>query len=256
MISNEGDRTPPSPRDDWALFLDVDGTLTSHVARADAVVLDARVGQLLGALYERLDGALALVTGRSLAALDALFHPAPPARAAGLHGLQVRPAADDTAWASIPASWTAEALEIAGRHPGALIESHGPCLYLHWRAGPTASDDLTAFALRFAAAFPSHRLHVGAHGIEIRPHGMDKGKAIAAFMAQPPFAGRIPVFAGDDPADEPGFEAVNALGGISIRVGAAPRPSAARFTLDNPGDVLAWLAGSGPEQNFKENARE
>lgn len=256
MTPDDGDRTPPSPRDDWALFLDVDGTLTAHVARADAVVLDARVGQVLTALHDRLDGAVALVTGRSLAALDALFHPKVPARAAGLHGLQVRPARSQPAWTPIPAQWTDEAAEIVGRFPGALIESHGPCLYLHWRAHPAAATELIAFAQRLAAATPTHQLHTGAHGIEVRPRGMDKGKAIAAFMTHAPFAGRLPVFAGDDPADEPGFEVVNALGGISIRVGATPRPSAARFMLGDPDQVLAWLDSGDAEQKFKEKQRE
>lgn len=256
MTPDDGDRTPPSPRDDWALFLDVDGTLTAHVARADAVVLDARVGRILTALHDKLDGAVALVTGRSLAALDALFHPKVPARAAGLHGLQVRPAPAQSTWTPLPAQWTTEAAEIVGRFPGALIESHGPCLYLHWRAHPAAATELIAFAERLAAATPTHQLHTGAHGIEVRPRGMDKGKAIAAFMTHAPFAGRLPVFAGDDPADEPGFEAVNALGGISIRVGATPRPSAARFTLGDPDEVLAWLADDDAEQKFKEKQRE
>ena len=73
-------------------------------------------------------------------------------------------------------------------------------------------------------------------------------------MARPPFSGRIPVFAGDDPADEPGFEAVNALGGISVRVGA-PRPSAARYALRDAHAVLAWLTAGGREHP-EEKARE
>ncbi|MGR4875871.1 trehalose-phosphatase [Pseudoxanthomonas sp. LARHCG66] len=241
MSQNGPDRSPPPPRDDWALFLDVDGTLTAHVQRADAVVLEDRVRALLVTLQNRLGGALALVTGRSLAALDTLMRPHFPAHAACLHGVQLRPGAESR-YPSVAPAWVNEAGRIADRHPGALVEAQGPCLYLHWRAAPDAADEMTAFARRFAQAFPSHRLHIGRHGIEIRPDGMDKGVAIAAFMHRAPFAGRVPVFAGDDPADEPGFETVNALGGISVRVGEDRRASAARYLLRDPEEVLHWLS--------------
>jgi trehalose 6-phosphate phosphatase len=242
MTQNEGDRSPPPPRDDWALFLDVDGTLTAHVARADSVVLEDRVRHVLMRLQDRLGGALALVTGRSLAALDALMWPHVPAHAACLHGVQQRPSACGSRFPPVASTWVEEAVSIADRYPGALVEAHGPCLYLHWRAAPAAADAMTVFARRFATDVPSHRLHIGRHGIEIRPDGMDKGMAIADLMRRAPFVGRVPVFAGDDPADEPGFVAVNALGGISVRVGEERRASAARFTLRNPQEVLHWLA--------------
>lgn len=243
MNDADGDRTPPVPATDWALFLDVDGTLTRHADRPDAVVLDDGVRPTLQRLDSMLDGALALVTGRSLPALDALLEPLRMPHAACLHGLQYRRAG--TAEASdapcVPRHLAEEAQALAGRHPGALVEVHGPCLYLHWRAAPAASAAMTRLAERIGAELATHRLHRGAHGIEIRPRGMDKGGAIRRFMALPPFAGRTPVFAGDDPADEPGFAAVNEMGGISVRVGP-PRPSAARFALADAGEVLAWLA--------------
>lgn len=242
MSQNEDDRSPPPPRDDWALFLDVDGTLTAHVLRADAAIIDDRVRGVLRGLHSRLDGALALVTGRSLAALDALMQPLIPAHAACLHGVQLRPSTERR-YPSVAPAWIHEAGQIADRYPGALVEAHGPCLYLHWRAAPAAANELTSFARRFEQAMPSHRLHVGLHGIEIRPDGMDKGMAISAFMRGSPFAGRVPVFAGDDPADEPGFAVVNALGGISVRVGEERRASAARFLLRDSREVLHWLAG-------------
>lgn len=245
------DRTPPLLRDDAALFLDVDGTLTHHAPTPEAVVLDARVAPVLAHLQSRLGGALALVTGRSLVALDALMHPWVTPHAAGLHGLQTRPSPAGAERVIVGETWVAEAHAIADQHPGARVEAHGPCLYLHWRAAPEAAAAFTRLAHRIAEHMPSHRLHVGAHGIEIRPHGMDKGKAISAFMTAAPFAGRVPVFAGDDPADEPGFAAVNALGGVSILVGPE-RESAARFALRDATAVLAWLEKSGAE-HFKEN---
>jgi len=253
-----GDRSPPGPQRNWALFLDVDGTLTHHVDRPDAVRLDAAVAHVLQRLDALLDGALALVTGRSLCSLDALFAPVRMRHAAGLHGLEYRPVAegDETGDAASPAlsAFADEARGIAARHAGAAVEAHGACLYLHWRAAPSAEAPLTALAERVAGAVRTHRLHRGAHGIEIRPDGMDKGQAIRRFMARAPFAGRVPVFAGDDPADEPGFAVVNRMGGISVNVGRR-QPSAARYALGDAGDVLAWLAaGETPRDQTRSKA--
>jgi trehalose 6-phosphate phosphatase len=228
------------------LFLDVDGTLVPHIERPDGVRFDDTLRNLLSALSDRLGGALALVSGRSIASLDALLHPLELVCLSGLHGVQRRTADgshrtgqwDDDALAG----HAERASQLAARFPGASIEHHGPCLYLHWRAAPDAAAALTDLAEEVESALPSYRLHRGQHGIEIRPTGVDKGEAIRHFMASAPFAGRRPVFAGDDPADEPGFAAVNAMEGISVLVGA-PRKTSARFGLPDVDAVLAWLKG-------------
>jgi trehalose 6-phosphate phosphatase len=77
---------------------------------------------------------------------------------------------------------------------------------------------------------------------ELKPPGCDKGQAIAAFMRETPFAGRQPVFAGDDVTDEAGFRVVNQLGGISIRIGANDRPTAAAHGHEDVGTMQTWLA--------------
>lgn len=245
MDNDDGSRTPPSISRNWALFLDVDGTLVPHIERADGVKFDDALRRLLASLSVHLDGAVALVSGRSIASLDALLHPLEFAWLAGLHGVQRRTAAgscrtpewDDDALLS----YAQQANDLVARFPGASIEHNGPCLYLHWRAAPDAASALTSLAEEVEKALPSHRLHRGQHGIEIRPTGIDKGEAIRHFMIEPPFAGRRPVFVGDDPADEPGFAAVNAMRGISVLVGA-PRETSARFWLPDVDAVLAWLA--------------
>ena len=246
MDNDGGPRSPPSIDSNWALFLDVDGTLVPHVERADGVAFDDGLRDLLTGLSDYLDGAVALVSGRSIASLDALLHPLELAWLAGLHGVQRRTAAgnyrsdqwDDDALAG----YAEQANDLAARYPGASIEHNGPCLYLHWRAAPDAAPALTGLAEELQSALPSYRLHRGLHGIEIRPSGVDKGEAIRHFMASAPFAGRRPVFVGDDPADEPGFAAVNEMQGISVRVGTTPRETSARFGLPAVGAVLAWLA--------------
>jgi len=75
--------------------------------------------------------------------------------------------------------------------------------------------------------------------VEIKPAGVDKGDAIAAFMRSPPFAGRMPLFAGDDVTDEAGFVVVRELGGVGLLVGQ--RATAATAVLPNPDALRAWL---------------
>lgn len=235
---------PPLPADDWALFLDVDGCLLEFADRPDAVAVPAALRAALEALSARLDGALALVSGRSLATLDTLFAPL-RLPSAGLHGLERRDAGGKMAEAPAPAPLLAkvrqDARRIAERHPGALVEDKGAALALHWRGAPGAADDLRAFA---AAALPwlqGYRVQPGDHVVELRPASADKGDAIAAFLGEAPFKARRPVFAGDDLTDEHGFEVVNARDGLSVLVGGR-KGSAARFGLRDPADVLGWLS--------------
>ena len=79
----------------------------------------------------------------------------------------------------------------------------------------------------------------GKFVFEVKPAGIHKGGAIAAFMHEAPFAGRVPVFAGDDTTDENGFAAVQPRGGIAIKVGSGP--SQALHRLDSPRAVFEWL---------------
>ncbi|TIN34803.1 MAG: trehalose-phosphatase, partial [Mesorhizobium sp.] len=85
----QADLTPPLPEGRWALFLDIDGTLLEHAAHPDSVAVSAELRSLLQAVEHRLDGALAFITGRSIAAVDRLFDPV-KLRIAGLYGLEHR----------------------------------------------------------------------------------------------------------------------------------------------------------------------
>lgn len=235
----------PDPARDWALFLDVDGTLIHIAERPDAVQPCPRLGQILSRASETLDGALALVSGRSIADIDALTdHSVRPA--AGLHGLEMRTAdgryataADDTP-ALLRARQRLQALIQA--HPGLHLEDKRAALALHYRGAceaAIAAARETADRIVDDAAGSLTRL-AGKSVYEIKPARYDKGDAIRALLETEPFTGRRPVYIGDDVTDEAGFAAVNALGGVSIRVGAAER-SEARYQLDTVDEVLAWL---------------
>lgn len=243
---------PPPPSDDWALFLDVDGCLLDLAPSPDAVVVPGGLREGLESLQARLDGALALVSGRTIAALDAIFAPS-RFNAVGLHGVERRDAGGGSAALQAPAELggvRAAAARLASVYEGALVEDKGAAIALHWRRAPEAEAALQAFATHSLQRLPGYRLQHGKQVVELypgRPDGdsIDKGGAIAGLLESAPFRGRVPVFAGDDLTDESGFELVNARGGISVLVGDRS-PSAATRGLADPDAVRAWL-GLAPE---------
>lgn len=241
--------SPPLPSPDWALFLDVDGTLLDFASTPSGVDVPPSLPALLERIRRRLGGALAVVSGRPLRDIDAFFAPFVFA-AAGLHGLQRR--RDDGRLEdepALPAELTdlaTRAGAIAARHPGAVVEEKGPCLALHWRGAPDAATELSAFADEALTLLRGYRLQRGKCVVELRPEGGDKGDAIAAFLEEAPFRGRLPVFVGDDRTDEHGFEVVRARGGVAVLVGTR-EPSAATHALPDPSGVRRWLRSFSAE---------
>lgn len=240
-------RPPPPLLDDaCALFLDVDGTLVGFAEHPSAVALAPDVRAAIERLSERLDCALALVSGRPLAQLDALFSPL-QLPAAGLHGHQLRhadgrlhDARSDQANIDWLRAVREQAERFAANHPGVLVEDKGASLALHWRTAPEAAAEVRAFADRHVRGNCSYRLQPGDHVIEFVPVGSDKGRALRMMMQQAPFRGRLPVFIGDDLTDEYGFEAANAQHGWSVLVGEREN-SAAIFQLADVDAVHGWL---------------
>ena len=234
---------PPAPADDWALFLDVDGCLLDFADAPDAVTVPHALQATLQSLAQRLQGAVALVSGRTLASIDTLFAPL-QLPASGLHGVERRSAERQVPAPEAPPALAAireEARQVADAYPGALIEDKGPALALHWRAAPQASGALRAVADAALPRLPGYCLQHGDSVVELRPSASDKGSAILAMMDEPSFRGRVQVFLGDDLTDESGFAIVNAHGGISVLVGSR-EPSAAHYGLADPQAVRAWLA--------------
>lgn len=236
--------SPPPLDDDCALFLDVDGTLIGFSTDPASVRVPAQVLETIGAISDRLRGAVALVSGRPLVQLDALFAPL-RLPAAGLHGHEFR--GDAQAAADIPEDTSAflhelhrAATHLAAAHPGVLVEDKGVSLALHWRAAPHAAESVTGFARERIAGLAGYRLQPGDHVVEFVPEGSDKGGAVDRMMRRPPFAGRVPVFIGDDLTDEFGFAAAHRGGGWSVLVGARAG-SIARHALADTDAVHEWL---------------
>jgi trehalose 6-phosphate phosphatase len=234
----------PLPRNPWCLFLDVDGTLLELAATPAAVVVDPALPNLLTRLRDAAGGALALISGRTIADLDRLFGGL-GLPVAGLHGCERRDARGVLHVAPVVieqlAGVRAGLRDMVARQPGLLLEDKGAGLALHFQ-GPHARDrehQLRAeVALLAAPLVPEFALLDGHAVIEIKPAIHTKDSAVSAFMGEAPFAGRTPIFIGDDQTDYAGFTAVRRFGGLAIAVG--PRVKS-EWWLPGPGAVRGWL---------------
>jgi trehalose 6-phosphate phosphatase len=233
----------PEFASDWALFLDVDGTLLELAEHPRAVRVEPLLIKALGRLQRLAGGALAFVSGRSVADLDRLFAPLHLAMA-GQHGAELRHANGDVAversdrFAATTARGALERLE--ARHEGLYFEDKGAALAMHFRHAPSL-EPLVERTLREIAVGSGGEfvLQNGKMVWELVPHGKNKGGAIAEFMRERPFAGRIPVFIGDDVTDEEGFAVVTRLLGYAIKVGTGK--SIAPRRIADVRQVRNWL---------------
>lgn len=227
-----------------ALFLDVDGTLLDIAESPTAVCVPRELRAALECLHRRLGGALALVSGRPLDDLDRLFTPL-RLPACGVHGAQWRVHADEPLHHETAASLAAPVRErlhaLARSHAGILSEDKGSSFALHYRAAPAAGQVLAA-ALHALLSGPEGaglRLLPGKMVFEVIAHGSDKAQAIRRFLEVAPFAGRRPLFIGDDVTDEPALALMPELNGLALSVGRLLPGASAVFA--DPAAVRAAL---------------
>lgn len=254
---------PTAPKhldpDAVALFLDVDGTLLG--IRDDPADVRADAG-MIGTLEEcldRLSGAMALVSGRSVAELDRIFAPA-VFPAAGAHGTELRDPRGKTLKAAhppLPPEIWVSLEAFAGRQDGLLLERKPGGASLHYRRAPALEAECRQLVETLLGRLGDRfRLIAGKMVFEIAPRAHDKGAAIRSFLEEPPYARRTPVFLGDDVTDEDGFRVVNAVGGMSIRIGDI-QASAARYRLPGVAAVMPWLReailAGAPAQHYGDN---
>lgn len=230
----------------WAIFLDIDGTLLDIAETPDGVVVPHSIGSHLRSASDMFEGALACVTGRSIDYVDLLFSK-PDMPVAGLHGAERRDAAGVIERAQITPLLQAIKTELAvkvAEWPGAIIEDKGAAIAVHFRLAPEWQDAvLSTMQEMVAKAGAGFTLQHGKMVVEMRPARADKGQAVAAFMAEPPFSGRIPVTFGDDVTDEAMFAVANDTGGVSVKIGQyGSFPGLARYSLTSPAQLRAWLA--------------
>ena len=232
---------PPNTLRRPALFLDMDGVLAPLAPTPDAVVPDARRTTTLKAIAQRFGGRVAIVSGRTIAEIDRISDDA-IGPASGVHGLERRrgDGSLDNGTASPAVREVVEAFDaFAADRPGLIVEDKGVSAGLHFRAAPRHAAAASELAERLARD-TGLSLQPGNLVIELKTPGTDKGTAVAAFMAETPFKGAVPVMLGDDLTDEHGFEATQALGGFGVLVGPA-RDTAARYGLPDVDAVLDWL---------------
>lgn len=239
--------TLPAASPAWAYFLDIDGTLIELAERPDAVVVPDFLQCMIKEAHHLCHGAFAVISGRSLNAVDGLLG-LPDLPAAGQHGLERRDAQGhlhhlDLAPALVEAVRNSlSSLQV--RHPGLLIESKGATLAIHYRLAPQLGSHLHhRITTLIGTRWPGLQIQKGKYVLEIKPQGYDKGIAVHEFMLHPPFQDRRPVFIGDDLTDEHGFSVVNAMNGVSIKVGHGR--TRAHYRLPDVAAVHAWLRGMG-----------
>ncbi|HEX3603673.1 MAG TPA: trehalose-phosphatase [Steroidobacteraceae bacterium] len=235
-------QSPPPPALDWCLFLDVDGTLVDLTDTPSETTADLEIKSLLREIAERLGGAVALVSGRQIATLDQMFAPL-TLPAAGLHGVERRRADGTIMGASFVDSQLDRARTalsaLVAAHPGTLLEDKDRTIGLHFRMAPQFEQALREAVVAIAKPLGSnYHIQGGKMLFEIKPRGFSKATAIQAFMKEPPFSGRRPVFVGDDLTDQDGFGMVEAHGGISVGVGDRVQ---GQFYLADVNAVRGWL---------------
>lgn len=245
-----GDLARLAPLSSSAYFFDVDGTLLEIRPRPEDVVADAELRALLTDLADAAQGALGLVSGRTIDDLDRIFAPL-LFPAVGLHGAEIR--LPDGSRGSSPDDAMdcvrQPLVDFAAAHPGLRLEDKGAAIAVHFRGAP----ELGGAALDFLAKLAGQNglaLQNGKMVAELKEAHHAKRSGIAALLATAPFSGRKPVFIGDDLTDENGFLFVNEKDGISVRAGPAGAVTNARYRLRDPSEVRAELGRllAGPQR--------
>jgi trehalose 6-phosphate phosphatase len=235
---------PSADLTEWALFLDFDGTLVEIADRPDAVIVPADLRRTLTALRVRLGGAMAIVTGRSIAVIDDFLAP-DRFDVAGLHGGEHRlagrlfPCRPDE-HPDLRRAVDELQRRFAAAAPGILIEDKGCSVAVHWRLAPEGAE-LAAETMRTVAETlgAGYRLQLGKAVAEVLPARASKGGIIRHLLTQGAYRNRRPIFIGDDLTDEQAFAAVDDLEGISIRVGSGP--TRARYRIGAPSALREFL---------------
>lgn len=227
----------PSPGQNWALFLDIDGTLLDIAPSPDSVEVPATLVPTLKRTSDWLGGALALASGRTLVEIDALMAPLRLPCVAE-HGAILRWPGGAVVHAdpdhAVPLEWRRRLHEATGEWSGVMVEEKDACVAVHYRLAPARELDVRELVTWVVAENTANFEVLPARkAFEIRHRGLTKALAVNRFMPEPPFAGRVPVFVGDDVTDEDGFRAAKAMGGLALNV---------HDVFDGqPARVRAWL---------------
>lgn len=229
--------------DHSAILLDVDGTILDIAPSPQEVRVPDSLRRALATIADSVGGALALVSGRPISDLDAIFAPLRLPLIGG-HGAEIRPAdgaAVERRAAPLDPALAQTLKDIAARHSGILIEDKGYSLALHYRAVSKLGPALVQEVRQACDAAPGRLIELlnGKAVIEVKTAGINKGTAVRELMSHPPFAGRAPIYIGDDTTDEDAFAVLPEFSGIAISVGR--RFAGVDEHFDSPAEVRSWL---------------
>jgi trehalose 6-phosphate phosphatase len=248
---DNGPDTVPVPRSliphlsETAILLDIDGTLLDLMPTPREVWVPPELAKTLKRLMQRTNGALAMVSGRSLNDIDLIFAP-DHFPAVGGHGAEMRidPDSDSVAAHAPPMDKELKLrlAAIAKLSPGILLEDKGYSLALHYRLAPHAEKAIYAAVSLIRADLPNAPIEVlpGKCVCEIKHSGFTKATGVRELMTREPFKGRRPFFIGDDVTDETVFAIMPDFNGLSFSVGRRAKGVAGHF--DTPSDVREFLA--------------
>jgi trehalose 6-phosphate phosphatase len=227
-----------------AILLDIDGTILDLAPSPQQVWVPPGLRRTLARLDGLTGGAVALVSGRSLADIDLIFSPLQLA-AIGGHGAELRPVADGEPImraGPLSAALKRKLASVTEIGPGILAENKGYSLTIHYRLAPDKADEVRAAVEAICAAAPPGSVEIlpGKLVVEIKPAGINKADAVCELMGFRPFADRNPIFIGDDVTDEPVFGTIAKFGGLGFSVGRIIADTNGHF--DRPESVRAWLA--------------
>ncbi len=227
-----------------AILLDIDGTILDLAPSPRQVWVPTGLRRVLSRLAELTDGALALVSGRSINDIDLIFSPLQFA-AIGVHGAEMRTSPDtepQVRVAPLNKALKRKLATVAELGPGILVEDKGYSLALHYRLAPEEGPAVLAAVVDICAEAPEGTIEImpGKLVVDVKPVGINKGNAVCELMGYPLFAGRQPIFIGDDTTDVPVFGVIPSFGGRAYSVGGIVADVDGRF--DTPESVRSWLA--------------
>ena len=228
----------------YALLLDIDGTILDFAPTPREVWVPPGLQDTLLQLLERMDGALALVSGRSLEDIDLIFSPLQFA-GVGCHGAELRPShnmpAELPRTAPLDDSVKRLFAPIRKLAKGILLEDKEYSLAIHYRLAPKAEKAIYTAIAEIASGVTTVPIEVlrGKFVVEIKSAGVTKASGVRMLMQHPPFAGRAPIFLGDDVTDETVFPIIPEFSGYCFSVGRKIEGTDGCF--DNPAAVRKWL---------------
>jgi trehalose 6-phosphate phosphatase len=231
----------PVPRSDWALFLDIDGTLIDFAPRPDTVVVPTTLAPLLAGASNWLEGALAIVSGRPLSAIDRLLAPL-HLPCASEHGAVLRLPdgllLEANIGLAVPRSWRERIKTATKEWDGVLVGDKTYSVAVHYRQAPDRARDVRELVESVISEDPAFELLPAHMACEIRHRTLNKGQAVRALLKYPPFPGRVPIFVGDDVTDDDGIHAAEEMGGAGFKV---------EKWFGGPADVRRWLQSFSSE---------